>query len=119
MPAAGVPASVAVPLPLLVKVTPVGSVPVRDTIAAGEAGVVMVNVPARPGLNAALFALVIAGAWLTVRVKLCCAGEPTPLVAVIVSGYAPPVAADGVPAMVAVPLPLSVKVTPPAACRCG
>ena len=112
MPAAGVPASVAVPLPLLVNVTPVGSVPVRVTVAAGKPVVVMLNVPAVPIVNEALFALVMAGAWLTVSVKLCCAGEPTPLVAVMVSGYAPPVAADGVPAIVAVPLPLSVKVTP-------
>ena len=36
----------------------------------------------------------------------------TPLVAVIVIGYTPPVPAAGVPDRVAVPLPLSTKVTP-------
>ena len=86
MPAAGVPASVAVPLPLFVNVTPVGSVPVRVTVAAGKPVVVMVKVPGRAAARtSSLFALVMAGAWLTVSVKLCCAGEPTPLVAVRVS----------------------------------
>ena len=67
-------------------VTPVGSVPVRDSVAAGKPVLVMLNVPAVPMVNEALFALVMAGTWLTVNVKLCCAGEPTPLVAVRVSG---------------------------------
>ena len=48
--------------------------------------------------------VVIAGAWLTVRVKVCVASGPTPLWAVIVSAYVPPVFAAGVPARVALPL---------------
>ena len=43
MPAAGVPAMVAVPLPLAVKVTPAGSVPVSVRVAAGEPVVVTVK----------------------------------------------------------------------------
>src|SRR5580704_19607009 len=47
----------------------------------------------------------------TVSVKDCVAAVPTPLLAVIVIGYVPAVPAAGVPASVAVPLPLSLKVT--------
>ena len=43
----------------------------------------MLNVPAEPIVNEALFALVIAGTWWTVRVNRWPA---EPLVAVIVSG---------------------------------
>ena len=86
MPAAGVPATVAVPLLLSVNVTPVGNVPVCVIVMPGFRGkpvVVTVNVwPARPGANVALFALVIAGAWFTVRVKDCGGVEPTTFVAV-------------------------------------
>ena len=35
--------------------------------------------------NVTVFALVIAGAWLTFNVKLCVAAVPTPLLAVSVS----------------------------------
>jgi hypothetical protein len=107
-----VPLRVAVPSPLLVKPTPVGSVPVNESVAGGTPVVVTVNVPRTPTANAALFALVIATPWWTVSVKACVAFVPTPLAAVIVSGYVPPVAAPGVPASVAVPLPLFVNVTP-------
>ena len=51
-------------------------------------------------------------AWLTVRVKVWVASEPTPFVAVIVTGYGPPELAAGVPESVAVPSPLSVNMTP-------
>src|SRR5437870_5080448 len=72
--AAGVPLSVAVPLPLSVKVTPVGSVPVLVTVATvGNPLVVTVNVPALPTVKVATFALVIRGAWVTVSVKDCVA----------------------------------------------
>ena len=57
-------------------------------------------------------ALVIAGAWLIVRVKLRVTGGRPLSVAVNVSGWLPPVPAPGVPASVAVRSPLSVKVTP-------
>ena len=49
---------------------------------------------------------------LTANVKLCVALGETPLLAVIVSEYVPPVPAAGVPPSVAVPFPLFVKVTP-------
>lgn len=45
-------------------------------------------------------------------VKLCAAGTPTPLLAVIVRGNTPVAPSGGVPASVAVPFPLSVNVTP-------
>ncbi len=47
--------------------------------------VVTVNVPAMPTANVVLLALVIAGAWSTVRVKVWVASGVTPLAAVIVS----------------------------------
>jgi hypothetical protein len=47
---------------------------------------VTVNVPAVPTANVVLFALVIAAAVFTVRVKLCVASTPTPLDAVNVIG---------------------------------
>ncbi len=53
-----------------------------------------------------------AGFAFTVSVKLCVTARPTPLLAVIVRRYAPCVPAAGTPARAAVPLPLSVKVTP-------
>ena len=52
----------------------------------------------------------MTGAASTVRVKDWLAGLPTPLVAVMVKGKLP--WEVGVPARVAVPSPLSVKVTP-------
>ena len=45
-----------------VNVTPVGNVPVIETVGAGDPVAVTVNEPAAPVVNVALFALVIAGA---------------------------------------------------------
>ena len=65
------PARVAVPSRLSTKVTPVGSAPVSvNGVGIGKPVVVTVNVPAVLTTNVVLFALVIAGAWSTVRVKL-------------------------------------------------
>src|SRR5436305_1305256 len=103
---------VAVPLPLSVKVTLAGSAP--DWVGAALSGkpvVVTLNVPAAPVWKVVVFELVMAGAWLTVGVKFCVAFGATPLLPVMTIGYVPPVPAAGVPAMVAVPSPLSVKVT--------
>ena len=89
MPAAGVPLSVAVPLPLLTNVTPLGSVPVCVSVGVGVPVVVTVKLPAVPTVNVVLLALVIAGAVcavFTVNVKLWLAGLPTPLLAVMVIG---------------------------------
>jgi len=110
--AAGVPPNVAVPFPLSVKVTPPGSVPVSVKAGVGEPVVITVNVPGVPTVNAVLVPLVITGAVFTVRVKLCAAGVPTPLLAVKLRGYMAAVPDAGVPLNVPVPLPLSTKVTP-------
>jgi hypothetical protein len=74
----------AVPFPLLTNVTPLGRAPVWLKVGAGTPVAVTVNVPAVPTLNVVLVALVIAGAWFTVRVKVWLAGVPTPLLAVMV-----------------------------------
>src|SRR5262249_43926996 len=115
VPAAGVPVSVAwpVPPPLFVNVTPVGSVPVCVIVAAtGKLWVVIVKLPLLPTVNVVLFALVKRPASLMFSVKVCVPGAPTPLGAVKVRGWGPPVPAAGVPPSVAVPSPLSTKVTP-------
>ena len=85
MPAAGVPAKVAVPSLLSTKVTPVGNAPVSVSAAVGKPVVVTVNVPIVPDVNVGVPALVIAGAWSTVSVKLWLASGVTPLAAVIES----------------------------------
>ena len=68
-PRAGVPARVAVPLPLSTKVTPVGRVPVSPSEAVGVAGRGHREDPAVPVVKVAWLAEVIAGAASTVRVK--------------------------------------------------
>src|SRR6185503_1757480 len=74
--------------------------------------VVTEKLPAEPTENVVWSALVIDGSSVTVSVKLWVAFGGMPLLAVIVIGYDPPVPAAGVPARVAVPSPLSVKLTP-------
>jgi len=69
--APGVPLSVPVPLPLSVKVTPLGSVPVSVRDGVGVPVVVTWNDPAEPTLKVVLVLLVMAGAWSTVSVKFC------------------------------------------------
>ena len=87
MPAAGVPARVAVPSPLSVNVTPAGRFPLSVIFATGLPVVVTENVPAVPTTNVGSAPLVItgaAGALLTVSVKLCDASGLTPFDALIV-----------------------------------
>jgi hypothetical protein len=87
VPEAGVPAKVAVPLPLFVNVTPLGNVPLSVRVGVGVPVAVTVKEPAPPTVKVVLLALVMAGAWfawLTVRVNVCVAAVPTPLLAVIV-----------------------------------
>ena len=60
--AAGVPAMVAVPLPLLVKVTPLGSAPDSLSVADGVPVVVTVKEPLVPAVKVELVALVKIGA---------------------------------------------------------
>jgi len=81
--AAGVPLSTPV---AALNVTPLGSVPLWLRVCAGKPVEVTVNVPAVPTLKVVLFALVMAGAWFTVRVKFCVALGVTPLDAVMVMG---------------------------------
>ena len=67
-----VPASVAVPSPLFVKVTPAGSEPVSVIVAVGLPVEVTVKVPALPWVKVVLAPLVMvgaAGAGLTVSVN--------------------------------------------------
>jgi hypothetical protein len=97
---------------LFLNVTPLGSVPVSASVGVGDPVVVTVKLPAVPTVNVVLLALVIDGAWFIVNVKLCVAAVPTPLLAVIVSVYVPPLPDAGVPLSVAVPFPLSLNVTP-------
>ncbi len=74
--------------PLALKVTPVGrALPVLLKVnVAGNPEAVSWKLPFVPTVKLVLFALVIAGGWFTVRVKLCIALLPTPLLAVKVSG---------------------------------
>src|SRR5271165_1841488 len=69
-PPVGVPAMVAVPLAWATKVTPLGRAPVLDSVGGnGKPVVVTVKVPACPVVKVTVLALVIAGAWSTVRVN--------------------------------------------------
>ena len=52
-----------------------------DRVGVGEPVAVTVKVPALPTVKVVELALVIAGAWFTVRVKVWVAGLPTPLLA--------------------------------------
>src|SRR5207247_1575276 len=79
---AGVPASAPV---AAVKVTPAGRAPLSVSVGAGKPLAATVKEPAVPVVKVVLLALVKAGAWSTVRVKLCVALVPTPLAAVKVS----------------------------------
>src|SRR5258707_11892208 len=108
--AVGVPLSVPVPLPLLRNVTPAGKAPLSVMLGVGNPVAVTLNVPAAPTWNEAAFALVIAGACLTVTVQLCVAFEITPFCSFYVMTNVP--VAVGVPLSVPVPLPLLRNVTP-------
>jgi hypothetical protein len=79
VPEPGVPLSNPVPV---LKVIPDGSGPDSDRVGVGDPVAVIVNDPGTPTVKVALFALVMAGAWFTVRVKFCVASAPTPLCAV-------------------------------------
>jgi hypothetical protein len=61
VPAAGLPDRVAVPLPLLAKVTPLGSDPDAATVGAGYPEVVKLKLKALPTVAVVEAALVMAG----------------------------------------------------------
>ena len=84
MPAAGVPARVAVPLPLSTKVTPLGSALALLTVAVGDPVDVTLKVPAFPMVKVLEATLVMAGTcWITTE-RLWVA-LPAVLLAVILS----------------------------------
>jgi hypothetical protein len=68
------------------KVTPDGRVPDSESVGAGFPVAVTVKEPAVPTVKVVLLALVMAGAWFTVRLKLCVAAGATPFWAVNVMG---------------------------------
>src|ERR1700712_5439620 len=70
----------------------------------------MSKCPGSPEVNFAVVGLEKAGGERTIRVKAWLVPVPGPLLAVMVRSNSPLV--EGVPAMVAVPSPLSVKLTP-------
>ena len=89
MPAAGVPASAAVPSPLSVRLTPLGSAPVSEIDGVGAPVVVTANVAAFPTWNMTLLALVIAGAVgvkLIVYLMAMDAAVPSPATPVVPAG---------------------------------
>jgi hypothetical protein len=72
VPVAGVPLRVAVPFPLSLNVTPLGSVPVSVNDGVGVPVVVTVNVPVTPAANVVLFALVMTGDAFLFAGGACC-----------------------------------------------
>src|SRR5215470_9240840 len=96
-PVVAMPASLPLPFPLSVKVTPRGSAPVSVNDGVGVPVVVTMEVPTVPTVNVVLLALVMAATAPTVSAKLCVALLPMPLLAVKVIGYEPIVPAAGVP----------------------
>src|SRR5262245_38887417 len=103
---------VAVPSPLSVNVRPSGSASLVDSAGAGEPVAITVNVPAVPTAKIVDESLVITGPCPTSIVSTCIAAGAVWFVAVTVTGCVPPSPAAGVPVIVAVPLPLSVKLKP-------
>src|SRR5690348_10127702 len=98
---------------MLVKLAPPSVDRCHCTVGAGKPDAAAMKLTEFPLFTVWFDGLVVtAGAWLTVTVSVWVPFGFTPLEAVRLSGYTPPVPAAGVPARVAVPLPLSVKVRP-------
>src|SRR5664280_1803881 len=109
VPALGVPDNEAVPLPLSVKVSPAGRLPVSVSAGCGAPLVLTVKLKVEPTVAVADAALVIFGAPVTVRTNDWVV-EPAEFFAVIVNGKTPALVAG--PVMSAVPSPLLLKLTP-------
>jgi hypothetical protein len=113
-PEVGVPDNVAVVSWLSVRLTPSVVPALIDGIGLQLVDTVKVN--GVPAVAVAELALMIEGlanaGRVTTRLKVCVAGDPTPLLALSWSGYVPAVPQTGVPPNVAVPSPLSVKDIP-------
>ena len=73
VPTAGVPAKVAVPSPLSVRVTPAGKSPFSEIAAVGKPVVVTAKVPWLPTVKVVPAPDVMAAGWSTVSVKDCVA----------------------------------------------
>ena len=80
------PARVAVPSRLSVKVTAPGRLPVLDNVGIGVPDVVTVKLPALPAVKVVLLALVICRLGWTTSVKFWVALGRVPLPAVMVMG---------------------------------
>src|SRR5579862_9286659 len=93
-----------------VNVIPLGIVPVAVIVGAGLPVAVGVKVPLEPRGVEKELADVMTGASPTIKVNAWVASGKTPLLALIVIGKLP--SEVGMPASLAVPSPLSVKVTP-------
>ena len=78
------PARVAVPFPLSVKITPSGRFPVSLSVGKGEPLVVIRNQPVIPSVKVVMLPEVMARFWVTTNVKLWVAFVPTPFAAVMV-----------------------------------
>jgi len=96
---------------LSTRVTPLGKVP-AETEKEGEPEALTVKEPALPTVKVVEPPLLKTGKVFTVKVKDWVAFGATPLFAAMVIGKVPAVPLAGVPPRVAVPLPLSTKVTP-------
>ena len=83
VPPAGVPESRPV---AALKGTPLGRLPVTPRVGAGVPVAVTLKLPALPTVNVVELAEVMAGASLTLIVTARLAVEPTPLLALIVTG---------------------------------
>src|SRR5687768_479638 len=92
LPARGVPASAPVPG---VKVMPLGSAPLTDSVGAGTPLAATVKLPGAPTMNVAALALLMPEGWFTTSVNPCVALAPIAFEAVTVIGKLPPEA--GVP----------------------
>ena len=82
VPAEGVPES----RPVELRLTPLGRFPVKLKVGVGKPVAVTVNEPNVPTVKKALLPLVMAGAWLTIKVNAWVASGLTPLLAVMVMG---------------------------------
>src|SRR5690349_8293340 len=101
--ASAVPWMVAPPLPSGVNVRLAGRVPVFDTVAWGYPVLVNPTVFAEPATNRTDVGPASSGASFTVRWTPLVAFAPTPLLAITVASYSPPVLSAAVPWIVPEP----------------
>ena len=110
-PSDGVPEMVAVPSPLLTQLKSAGSPDSAMAAGTGKPLVVTLKLNGDPLVAVALLALVKAGAWPTTTLKVWRGVRADPVAGVDGQARCVPVAV-GVPDSRAVPLPLSMKLSP-------